>query len=488
MELQFVEKGLPCARQVLCQVKEQEQTQEVRLPDSMPEVGSVLGAWGQVLVRSKSWEGQSVGVCAGVMAAVAYQAEEGQTHWVECWIPMEFNWDIPQTQRDGAVLVNGQLRFVDARPVSARKLLVRASVALEAQISVPDQVMVFQPQELPPDVCFLEKSYPVTLMVQTGEKSFVLEEPLTFPGGTPKPERILRCSLVPEIQDEKIMAGRAVFRGAAQVNLLCRSEDGSVYCVDISVPFSHYDDLDRDYDSEASMQVWPLVTSLEVEEREGEWMLHGGLSIQYQVYDTCMVQVAEDAYSVRRPVTVEVTQLELPAILEQRQEWLEPEASLDSASLVDAVFYPDIPQVRSYEDQVELLMSGRFTVLYYADGQLCCAAEKWEQKKTVPADGDCRICAGISLQGKVHRTGGTAAAQLLLSQTVTGGKGIPMVTGLTLGEETAPDPHRPSLIMRRLGKDSVWEVAKASGSTVTAIEEMNPQTLTPDTLLLIPVR
>ena len=65
-----------------------------------------------------------------------------------------------------------------------------------------------------------------------------------------------------------------------------------------------------------------------------------------------------------------------------------------------------------------------------------------------------------------------------------------MVTGLEMGELQQPDPNRPSLILRRSGGQSLWELAKAHGSTVDAIRGANRLEEEPDEtqMLLIPVR
>lgn len=46
MELQFQKTGIPCLKEVLREPKNQEQTQELRLPEAYPDVGRVLGAFG----------------------------------------------------------------------------------------------------------------------------------------------------------------------------------------------------------------------------------------------------------------------------------------------------------------------------------------------------------------------------------------------------------------------------------------------------------
>ena len=71
----------------------------------------------------------------------------------------------------------------------------------------------------------------------------------------------------------------------------------------------------------------------------------------------------------------------------------------------------------------------------------------------------------------------------------TAEEGMNMVTGLELGEMSRLDPSRPSLIMRRAGNDSLWELAKKSGSTVEAIRAANGLMEEPKQgrMLLIPV-
>ena len=49
MELKFETTACRCLRQKVCEVQNQEQTQEIRLPDGLPDIGRVLCSWGQVM-------------------------------------------------------------------------------------------------------------------------------------------------------------------------------------------------------------------------------------------------------------------------------------------------------------------------------------------------------------------------------------------------------------------------------------------------------
>ena len=68
-------------------------------------------------------------------------------------------------------------------------------------------------------------------------------------------------------------------------------------------------------------------------------------------------------------------------------------------------------------------------------------------------------------------------------------RGMPMITGLELGEIRERDPAGPSLILCRRGKRGLWEVAKGCGSSMEAIRAANGIEDEPDEdrMLLIPV-
>jgi hypothetical protein len=63
------------------------------------------------------------------------------------------------------------------------------------------------------------------------------------------------------------------------------------------------------------------------------------------------------------------------------------------------------------------------------------------------------------------------------------------VTGLEQGEAKIPAANRPSVILRRLEGETLWNLAKDSGSTVDAIRKANGLSGEPvdGRMLLIPV-
>lgn len=490
MQLQFHKTVCPCLQRIKRQVQNQEQTQEVRLGDDMPDIGSVLGAWGQVLLRAKEWRTGEMSISGGVMAWVMYAPEGGgPVQWVDTWLPFQMKWELPDTQHDGIIRAQCLLRSIDARSTSARKLMVRASVGAMAEAMLPGEFCQYAPEEVPEDVQLLKNTYPFRLPQEAGEKPFQLEELVNLPSDAPKPEKLIRYEMNPQILDKKIMGSKVVFRGAAMLHILYRGEDGAVHSWDFELPFSQYGELEGDYDHDAQGDIILAVTSLEAElDPEGGLNVKAGLTAQYVISDRNMVTVVEDAYSPKREVAVQTQLQQVPVILEQQTQMVhaqQPER--ETQNFADVAFYPDHPRMQQKEGGVEVTLPGQFVALYYdAEGALQSTASRWEGSISLSAAPEVEMDGQIFCTGK-PQTDLLADLQLELTGCVR--QGIPMVTALELGEEKQPDPNRPSLILRRAGEDKLWDIAKRAGATVTAIRDANDLTDEPEKqqILLIPI-
>ncbi len=498
MELQFEKTPWPCLTTVAAQVRGEEVTQELRLPDNLPDIGKVLMAWGQVLLRGKEWRGNGMTVSGGIVAWVLYEAEDGSgPQCVESWIPFQLKWDFPETQHDGSMVITCSLSAMDARSVSARKIMLRGAVSALGEALEPDTVEVYTPAAVPEDVYLRKDRYPVRLPREAGEKQFEVEQELTLPGSGGQAEKLLRYSFQPEITDAKVMAGKVVFRGVGRLHLLYQDLEGNLRTWDQDVDFSQFGDLEQDFGEEAQVRVVPALTNLELELAAPDRLnLKAGMVGQYVVSDLQVLEIVEDAYSNRREVTPVTEMLRLPVVLDSRNQTLRLEKSeeLNGNRVVDTCFLTAQPRQRRQADGLELEQVGTFQLLYSeASGNLQGKTIPIEEKLDIPADGNSTVSAASVPSGKASAafSGGeiSVRGEVLLHTMTTMDQGIPMVTGLTLGELRQPDPNRPSMILRRAGEKPLWNLAKESGSTVEAICQINQLQGEPEEsrLLLIPV-
>lgn len=489
LQLQFHKTVCPCLQQVKRQVQNQEQTQEVRLGDDMPDIGRVLGAWGQVLLRGKEWQTGAMHISGGVMAWVLYAPEDGgAVRWVDTWIPFQMKWDLPDTRYDGIIRAQCLLRGIDARSTSARRLMVRASVGAMGEAVLPGEFCQYVPEEVPEDVQLLKNTYPFRLLQEAGEKPFALEELLSLPAAAPKIGKLIRYELMPQILDQKVMGSKVVFRGTANLHMVYLTESGIVQSWDFELPFSQFAELDGDYDHDAEAALMPAVTGIEMEQdEEGNLHLKADLTGQYVINDRNMVTVVEDAYSPKREVAVHKEMQQVPVILEQQSQTLYARQDRQWDNVADMAFYPDHPRVQLQEGGAEIELPGQFAVLYYdGDGTLQGAAGGWEGSLSLSTGPEVQMEALITGVGKNQAD---QQAELRLALTGCAKQGIGMVTALELGEETQPDPNRPSLVLRRVGEEKLWDIAKQTGSTVSAIREANKLAEEPEKqqILLIPI-
>jgi len=493
VELIFPRAALPCLHQLKSEVQTLEETQELRMPEGYPDIGKILGAWGQVLLRGKEWRDGSMSVSGGVMTWILYQGEgeEPQLHTVEAWIPFQMRWDLPPTQHDGTIHVIPLLRSVDARTTSARKMVARVTVALLGEAFLQDSCEVCTPPELPEDIHLLQQTYPLLLPREAGEKAFEMEEELTLPASCPKIEKMIRFSLQPELIDRKVLSGKLVFRGAAILHILYQSGDGKLCNWDFEIPFSRYTELDDLYEQEARSTVSLVLTSLELqEENEGILRLKAGLTGQYIIYDKTVLQIGEDAYSNLRDVHLAQESAELPAVLQLQQSTVTTRCDKPvDGHIIDAAFYPDQPRQQRNGSGVSVQLSGQFHILGEKEGQLFGATYPCSAEMNLPLDENVKLCITALPSGKLETAGGLCG-DVLVESVSASSRGMQMLSGLEMEPLREENPNRPSLVLRRADGESLWQIAKGTGSTVDAIVQANRLEGEPDPsrLLLIPIK
>ena len=496
MKLQFQKKEVSCLRSPMTQVQNLEQIQELRIPEGMPGAARILAGWGQVLLRSKEWNRDSVHASGGVLVWVLYEPEDGsQARRLETWIPFHTSWDLPEDTPEGRVRIRTLLRYVDARTVSSGKVMIRVGIGLLAQSWCPHHAEISQMEDGAGEVELLHTRWPVRLPMETGEKPFEMEETLSLPAAAPAMDQVVYFRMEPVVTDRKVLGNRMVFRGNGNLHLLYRCPEGQLHGWDFELPFSQYTDLEDTYSGDAQADVMMAVTRLELEsDGEGKLNLRAGLTGQYLVDDRDVLELVEDAYLPGRELSVIRENLELPVLLDNRRENIYGEQTVPAGAqiLADSSFLTDFPRQRREGDNVVLEQPATAQILYYDEnGQLRSAQQRWEGTMAIPADEGTALTA-MPQPGQLQVIPGADSMQLRSEVPVqlmtAGGQGLPMVTELETGEQQEPDPNRPSLVLRR-ANGRLWDLARASGSTMAAIREANGLTGEPEPgkMLLIPV-
>ena len=494
MELPFEKTVSRFWQQKLYAPVMKEETQEYKLPEGMPDIERVIAAWGQVVLRGKEWRSRHIGLSGGIMVWALYSAADGTVRRIESWIPFNARVEHSHDGEEGTIRAECALSGVDARSISSRKLMLRCQLGLLVQTLVPREAELMAPGELPGDIEVLERAYPIILTRETGEKSFLCEERLELPQGTGPIGQILYFRLTPRILEQKVLGSRGVFRGTGQLHLLCREEGGRLRSMELELPFAQYLDLDGDYSEGAEMSVLPAVTSLEAEPEEGGIQVRCGLVCQYIINAPTVVRCLEDAYSPLRELELVRQEVRLPAWLEEQVRQVELQERLTGEGVpVDQIFFPDLPGMSRQPGGVEVRVGGSFQALWEEpDGAL--SSKNVRASKPISLATECDtvpctwLCGGVRAGREGSGWGMEARMEVKLDSAAA--SPIPMVAGMRAGDLREPDPDRASVIVRaRRSGESLWDIAKYCGSTVSAIQRLNRLESEPEEnrLLLIPV-
>lgn len=491
MELEFIKSEVPYLKTMVSETQLQEQTQEVRIADGMPDIGRVLCGWGQVLVRGKQWRTGSVGVNGGVLAWVLYMPENGtQMQCVETWLPFQMKWDVDSSVQNGSIVVLPFLRCVDARLVSARKLLVRTEVGVSVQARCAEHIDTYIPGDLPDGLCVKEKVYPATFPREVGEKAFTVTEKTEGAAL----EKIVYYTITPQVTEQRFIGDKLLFRGSALLHILALSTDGALVTRDLELPFSQYCEVTGEYDENDRCQILFAVTDLELQkDTTGDLTLKAGLLAQLVICSHTLLQTVEDAYSTRKEAEPQIRMLNMPAILDTVTETVpvKHHIQLDGRQVIDSTFYPDVPGLYRDDEGITAALSGQISALVKDfEGQIQCVQERWEGEQNIPADNGVGVEVGVIPDGvQVVSADGEFSTQMEMRLQFQNENQIPVITGVSLGEDKMRDPQRPNLILCRTGERSLWDIAKIIGSTEEAIKKANGLTDEPerDRMLLIPV-
>lgn len=493
MEMQLKKEPLSYLEPVVCSGRELEQTQQIRLPEGMPDIGKVLGVWGQSVLRSKEWRADGVSISGGVLVWVLYAPEDGsQPRALDGWIGFQGKWDLPEGSPDGTVLVQPIVRTLDAQSVSPRKLLVRAGLGISCMALCRREAEYSVAGELPEDVLLRREQRPLRLYAEAGEKGFVLEDNLPLSGeGTGK---IVSCTAQCLLTDRKVVGDKLAFRGSTEVHGLFLTEEGMPVSRHFTLPFSQLIQLEKAYGSDGEADISFCITNLETEnDAEGQTRLKLGITAQYAISDVTNLELLTDAYSPHREVKLSWDTVDVCAILDRRWETVSADTALpeDADNALDLFGMWEEPVWDRTEEGIRLEASGSAQLLYRQGESLNAALLHWQGTCALPAreDGRLAVTAFQGTQPQLNPAAGQLTGGCAFCLTVLGGKGIHQVSAIELGELQPKQTDSPSLILCRAGEQDLWTLAKTHGSTVEAILEANQLEGEPEKekMILIPV-
>lgn len=501
MELTVQTSPFPFLRCVMQEVHFQEETADTIVPDSYPDMAYIAGAFAQVILRGKDHREKNITVAGGIKGSILYIPEQEQTpRCLEVYIPFTVKFDHPELTGQTQAICSMRVRSVDARMLNSRKASLRVSIGCEVTAYEPALEELCQPVVEGTGLQTRYETYQLSLPLETGEKSFVLQDSLDL-SGHPQVAQICKfqCQLLPT--EQKLVANKAIFKGTLSCRLLYLTPENVLQSHQQTFPYSQYCELEQDYD-EQTVQVLPVVTGYDWEiEPAGEG---SAVSFSVHILSQCVVcgqrelRLLRDAYATRGSFQPQWKRYGFNSCLDQPCSTQTVRRQLPDpvTEVLDTEVYWDYPAVRRQNDTLRVSVPVSMAVLGRdEDGNLCQQTVPGEAAQEFPLAADCVCHTGIWPTGEAYTAlmGGSAEVRcgVELCSVCRAKQELSAICGGTLEPAGAGERRSATIIVRTVPADTcLWDLAKACRTTegeIMAANHLSSDCLTEDTLLLLPV-
>lgn len=479
----------------------QEETLESIVPDACPDISRVVSAAGKVFLKDKELGEGALRLSGTARVTVLYIPEgEGTPRSLEVAIPFQCVRDDPQFHAGCPVQATVQAASADARTINPRKVLVRVNLAVWTAAYQQER------RELSCDVncgedAGMEKlltSRKCSVIPDVAEKVFTFSDVLRPPASKPEMEELLFYRAELGAMDAKFIGKKLVLKGDIQLVVLYRGGEEMVP-VRFELPYSQILDLGAVPD-EAEPEVAVMLKSVDCRLRDGELEVAIEALAQAALWVRQMITVISDAYCLKQPIDVERTPERLCTMAERssRREMARKlcESGIPAKQVLDCAVAVASMASAPVEGGMEFTAQTVAAILYLSEDDALCGVEV-----EIPVSCRAELPAGCTCSCSCRPMGEAVAVP------VTGGLEVRFEAEFawtTLKEEqvncvTELKPSavrefgvRPSVVIRRMERgETLWDIAKACGSTVEDICGANGLTAgeaAEGVLLLIPAR
>lgn len=498
MEFEFRETSIGCLREQAVEVIYQEESAELILPDSYPDVRTIVDTSAVCCLRDREVTAGQMSASGAFQATALFVSEgEGEVCALEAYLPFSVRLNRENIPAGGVGCAEIRIRAVDGRVLNSRKILVRVSYAVRLTAYEQSQLSVWDTEDRD-GIQLLRSVEKAFLPIAVSEKSTVISEHVDISAPGSPVQHVFKVVPTPILHETKAVDDKAVVHGEVQLHFLYQQEDGGLGVYDTVLPLSQYLEF-PDPLTDGEVRIHCCIREFQLEQDDGGgYLVTIGLLLQAFFWKQVEVPLITDGYAIDRSFEAVYEAVRLPALLDELTLPKTAEAALRGKPrrVIDCTSRVDFPACRREPDEISVHVSLTMHVLYVDESeQICGEIVKTETAGSfalhdgavcyADADPDGNCYVSMSGDAAVVSGGVTLRARCFSDQL------LQTMRGAEVGEPVEEMQNRPSLILRRCaGGERVWDVAKRHRTSVHSIQNANG--LTGDTtaepqLLLIPI-
>jgi len=505
MELELRQDYISCWDTVHHTVVNQEETAEMIVPDACPDILQILDGEGKIfLQRKEATEGR--GEFSGLIkVCVLYLPEKGGgMRSMEAVLPFACSTESSAITRRSQLMAFPRIQTVDVHVLNPRKILVKVNFIISLTCFTPKSIELCTAVEKGDKYCIMQKmaEYRSHVAVAATEKIFHYSDTLALPAGRPPCVELLRSRAECSCNEAKVIGNKLVFKGDAKVAILYRGDDEALHTADFNLPFSQITDCgEAGEDSIPEVRVIYTDMACKPAGEDGRnFTVELELLAQAVLRKTETRTVLTDLYStsyqampIRRAYPIQ-RKMDRGVAPETVREVLETREPVET--VMDVQVRPGQLTAEKGSNVLTLSAEVEVFILYLSQqGNMGSLHRRLIVPHEVPAANhwlyQCEFWVSREGNATPVGTGLEVSFTLEYAWTAMETSDLMAVEGVTLENRTRDITKPSSSVTIRAVRpgESLWELAKAYGTTETEIAEanaLNSMEIYPGQLLLIP--
>jgi len=487
-----------------------EESADIIVPDSYPDILQIIDAKGLVCVKEKHVSDAGVELAGAIRVSVLYKPDDpafssgfNTVKKIEIVIPFTHVFE-QRGLSDGKVFAAALLTSTSARTVNPRKVSVTACVHMDVQVYTPysHELSIGMSES---GFETLTKQTRAHMLESVRDKSIVIADQIELPSGRPPIGEILHAGVKLSTKETKVIGNKVVLKGGADVSILYQNHMSEAIALSTwnqEIMFSHIIETDT-ADESANIFAALTLAGIDLDLRGDGRTIDVQLVIDAQLTAVCErnVDALTDAYSTVYDIMPDMKELSLYTVPEsfsarvQARESAQVNPSIHSIVDTEIILQP-IEKTADGENTV-LRCEAIAKVIYVTeDADYACAEIRIPVSAAVANPHGFGVAANVSSAGDVF-SGVTAEGlevrfAALFEGVLTERKKLSVVDGIRGDMETPRESDdRASVTLRRLNHgETLWDIAKRHCATQKDIMAANALLETTEletgTLLLIP--
>jgi hypothetical protein len=480
-----------------------EETLESIVPDISPDVADVVYTGGFASIREKEIRENEINVAGSVRVTALCRPESaaelrtpGALCRLECVIPFTHMFAGGANRHDGRVMARAWVERLSARVLNPRKVLFTVSLGIAVTAWQPRERSLcigLASEEDTPEV--LRGEGRLYLPAAVCEKPFTISEDWEILAGKPPVGEILHTALALTAGECKPVGSKLIFKGEARLSMLYAAAGMYEELVHLEhvIPFSQIMEVESvdgnplDEDCDIALTLAPVgFEVIPAGGFPGEARLLG-VEIQALAQMTACVErdaaPLADAYSVKYELNPVLGRFDAPELMERGERRASVREVFDVQDGVGRVIMAEasVCSVGSQEAEGQLAAAAQLSVrvMYFGEDGLPRTVEGMATALTAhefPTGAAVRAAAAIEGEIYAAPAAGGIEVRCTVGFTVTVVK--PCAMDVLVDVSGSPPLRdmtgRPSVVLRPVDAgESLWEIAKAYGSSVSGICRVN---------------